>query len=121
MDAFAICCGFAGINPGYFYHKLGINEFLAIYQIYKESWEKARLPVLALGGKLPLPWDNETPAGLKKYDKKTRLKLANQLTDIAKKQAQKKIKLQNGNGKRNIDRNKVNNRPPQLSGRFKKG
>lgn len=84
MDAFSVACGFAGIDPGYFYSRMDLDEYEAIDRMYKESWEKARLSVLAMGGKFPLPWDNEQTEG-NKFTKEQRLQAAANLNNILQK------------------------------------
>lgn len=85
MDAFAIAVGFAGISPAYFYDSLDMAEFEAIGQAYREDWEKARLPVLALGGEFKLPWDNlnkPAPKPAPKYTPTQRANVASKLAEI---------------------------------------
>lgn len=86
MDCFAIVVGFAGISPDYFYNRLTISEFVAIGQAYREDWEKARLPVLALGGTLAFPWDGKglTAHGIDRppiMTSKQRVSIGKQLAD----------------------------------------
>ena len=80
MDAFAIACGSMGISPRYFWDTMDFSEFEAIGQAYRETWEKARLTLLALGGNFPLPWDVE--ANPVKYKAPQRAALSNQLKNI---------------------------------------
>ena len=80
MDAYAVAVGFAAIDPDYFWDRLTLAEFEALGRAYRESWEKARLTVLALGGKFPLPWDSHGP----KYTSAQRVKAASKLNDILK-------------------------------------
>lgn len=81
MDAFALAVGFAGISPNYFYDHMDLDEFEAIGQAYREDWEKARLPVLALGGEFKLPWDGEKKAA-PKYNAKQRVEVGAKLSEI---------------------------------------
>ena len=82
MDAFAVAVGFAHIPPDYFWNQLSLSEFEALGQAYREDWEKARLTVLALGGKFPLPWDT---SGKPSYTATQRIVLGNKLTEILNK------------------------------------
>ena len=85
MDAFSIVVGFAGITPDYFYNCMSVPEFVAIGQAYREDWEKSRLPVLAIGGKLSFPWDGKglTARGKDKtktkYSRQDRISIGEQL------------------------------------------
>jgi len=81
MDAFRIACGFANISPGYFWRVMDLAEFEAIGLAYRESWEKTRRIVTALGVEMPLPWDNEN---IPKYNSSQRLNIASQLSGLEK-------------------------------------
>lgn len=83
MDAFALACAFAGFDPGYFYHSMGLDEFEAVCHVWRESWEKTRLAVVAAGGKMKLPWDNENILDVK-YNKEERAVLATDLSEKLK-------------------------------------
>lgn len=89
MDAFALACGFAGFDPDYFYHHMDLDEFEAIGQTYRESWEKTRLQIAASGAKITLPWDGETDTP--QYTANERVSLASKLTEILKKRQTKRV------------------------------
>jgi len=70
---------------------MDLREFEAIGKAYRETWEKARLTVLALGGEFPLPWDAAN-APKPKYNSAARVGLANSLNQIINNHGTKKTK-----------------------------
>jgi hypothetical protein len=61
---------------------MDLDEFEAIGQAYREDWEKARLPVLALGGEFKLPWDGHTKEKKQKYTPNQRAAVGLKLGEI---------------------------------------
>lgn len=96
MDAFTIVCGFAGISPDYFYYSLDFNEYLAIGEAYKNSWEQTRVIASAFGAEIKLPWDNQ-PAPKRPGQKKPKYNSAAAL-NVAAALAKKSQSKPAGNG-----------------------
>lgn len=61
MDAYTLVCGFAGINPAYFFDFMDLDEFQAIGKAYQNDWKKTQILAAAMGTELKLPWENTGP------------------------------------------------------------